>query len=137
MKTKVSRRAHFNAAHRLHIQQWSEQKNKDFFGICNSPNFHGHNYKLEVKVIGEIDPETGFVVELKWLNSIIQKEIIARFDHRNLNLDTKEFKNLNPTVENIAAVIYTILKQRLDKSLELQIKLYETEKNIVEYPYSL
>lgn len=137
MKAAVIRKASFNAAHRLHIPKWSDKKNSDFFGICNSPNFHGHNYDLEVKVIGAIDEETGIVVELKWLNKIIQKEVVKRFDHKNLNMDTKEFENLNPTVENIAVVIYNILRKRLDKSLDIKIKLYETNKNSVEYPYSV
>lgn len=137
MKAAVIRKSNFSSAHRLHNSRWSEDKNKAIFGICNSPNFHGHNYELEVKVIGEIDEETGFVVELKWLKEIIRKDILDRFDHKNLNLDTEEFKDLNPTVENIAVVIYNILRKRLDQSLDIKIKLHETSKNIVEYPYEL
>ncbi|GAB3365540.1 6-carboxytetrahydropterin synthase [Arachidicoccus ginsenosidivorans] len=133
-KVAVFRKAHFNAAHRLHVESWDEQHNNEVFGKCNNPHFHGHNYELIVKVTGPVDPVTGFVVDLKLLNDVIQAEIIQRFDHKNLNLDTQEFKNLIPTAENIAIVIYQILRQKLDLALELQIRLYETERNFVEFP---
>lgn len=134
MKTAVIRRAQFNAAHRLYNPKWSEERNNEVFGLCNNPNYHGHNYQLEVKVVGEIDPETGYVIDLKIVKDIIQNEIIERFDHRNLNLDTEEFKNLNPTAENIAIVIYNLIKTKLDSKYDLYIRLFETERNIVEYP---
>ena len=133
MKVKVARHAHFNAAHRLHNPNWGEEKNKAVFGKCNNPNYHGHNYKLIVEVTGEIDQETGYVIDLGILSQIIKTEIENRFDHKNLNLDTEEFKNLNPTAENIAVVIYNILRSKLDYKYELNIKLYETERNFVEY----
>lgn len=133
MKVKVSRHAHFNAAHRLHNPNWDDEKNKAVFGKCNNPNYHGHNYKLIVEVTGEIDQETGYVIDLGILSQIIKTEIENRFDHKNLNLDTEEFKNLNPTAENIAVVIYNILRSKLDYKYELNIKLYETERNFVEY----
>ena len=129
------RREHFNAAHRLHNKNWSIEKNKAVFGKCNNPNYHGHNYDLEVKVIGNIDPETGYVIDMKILSDIIKDKVLDRFDHKNLNLDTEEFRDLNPTAEHIAAVIYNLLKTELDINLELKIKLYETPRNYVEYPY--
>ena len=133
-KVAVYRKEHFNAAHRLHNPAWDEIKNDNVFGKCNNPNFHGHNYDLVVKVTGEPDAQTGYVIDLKMLSDIIGENILERFDHKNLNLDTKEFKDLNPTAENIAIVIYNILRQKIDKNLELQIRLYETERNFVEYP---
>lgn len=114
MKISVFRKAHFNAAHRLHVPHWTEEKNREVFGLCNSPHFHGHNYDLEVKVTGEIDQETGILIDLKILKDIITDQIEARFDHKNLNLDTEEFRDLNPTAENICAVIWRILRQYLD-----------------------
>ena len=134
-KTAIIRCEHFNAAHRLHNDNWSDEKNKKIFGKCNNPNFHGHNYDLEVKIIGISDPETGYVIDTKILSDLIKEKILDRFDHKNLNLDTDEFKNLNPTAENIALVIYNILKPELPSDLELKIKLYETARNYVEYPY--
>jgi 6-pyruvoyltetrahydropterin/6-carboxytetrahydropterin synthase len=134
MKVAVFRKAHFNAAHRLYHPEWSAEKNNEVFGLCNNPNFHGHNYNLEVKVVGEIDPETGYVIDLKLLKDIIYEEVELRFDHKNLNLDTLEFQNLNPTVENIAVVIYNLIRARLENKYDLQIRLYETERNYVEYP---
>jgi 6-pyruvoyltetrahydropterin/6-carboxytetrahydropterin synthase len=134
MKTAVIRRATFNAAHQLKNKSWSEQKNEEIFGLCANPNFHGHNYVLEVKVIGEIDVETGYVIDLKILNDTIESCIIEKFDHKNLNLDVAEFENLNPTAENIAMVIYNILRAEIDFKLDLKIKLFETQNNIVEYP---
>ena len=134
MKVSVFRKEHFNAAHRLNNPAWSEEKNQAVFGKCNNPSFHGHNYELFVELIGEIDPETGYVYDMKILSDLIKEEVLDRFDHKNLNLDTKEFKHLNPTAEHIAVVIYDLLRAKLDKDLELQIRLYETERNYVEYP---
>lgn len=133
MRVSVFRKAHFNAAHRLHNANWSEEKNKEIFGLCNNPSFHGHNYELEVKVTGDIDPETGYVMDTKILKSIIKTEIEDKFDHRNLNLDTVEFKTLNPTAENIVIVIWQLIKNKLPNHLDLGIRLYETERNFVEY----
>jgi 6-pyruvoyltetrahydropterin/6-carboxytetrahydropterin synthase len=133
MKISAFRKAHFNAAHRLNVPQWTDEKNKEFFGLCNNPNYHGHNYDLVVKVTGEVDPVSGYLIDLKILKEIIDEEVIERFDHRNLNLDTVEFKNLNPTAENIAGVIWNKIRLRLDKNLELTVTLYETERNYVEY----
>ncbi len=110
------------------------KKNDEVFGLCNNPNYHGHNYELHLKVTGDIDPETGYVIDLKVLNDVLQKEVVERFDHRNINLDIPEFKNLNPTAENIAKVIYDILKPKLDPQLKVQITLYETPRNYVIYP---
>jgi 6-pyruvoyltetrahydropterin/6-carboxytetrahydropterin synthase len=132
VKITVSRKAHFNAAHRLHNPEWDEQKNKDVFGLCNNPHFHGHNYSLIVSVRGEIDPETGYVIDMKVLKDLIKSQIEDRFDHKNLNIETEEFKELNPTAENIAAVIWKILRKDLDQKYDLKITLYETERNFVE-----
>jgi 6-pyruvoyltetrahydropterin/6-carboxytetrahydropterin synthase len=134
-KTAIIRCEHFNAAHRLHNNNWSDEKNKKIFGKCNNPHYHGHNYDLEVKIIGYCDPETGYVIDTKILSDLIEDKILKRFDHKNLNLDTEEFKNLNPTAENIARVIYDLLKPELKSDLELKIKLYETARNYVEYPF--
>jgi 6-pyruvoyltetrahydropterin/6-carboxytetrahydropterin synthase len=134
-KIAIVRCEHFNAAHRLHNKNWSDQKNKDVFGKCNNPNYHGHNYDLEVKVIGQCDPETGYVIDTKILSDLIKKHVLDRYDHKNLNLDTQEFKDVNPTAENIAISIYNLLKPKLASDLELKIKLYETPRNFVEYPY--
>ena len=133
MKVSVSRTAQFNAAHRLNNPKWNSEMNSEIFGKCNLPNYHGHNYVLIATVRGEIDPETGFVVDLKVLNDIIIDEVVAKFDHKNLNLDTAEFKNLNPTAENIAVVIWNLLRKRLNAELHLKVTLYETERNFVEY----
>lgn len=130
---KVCRRSTFNSAHRLFRPDWSDEKNEAVFDKCNNPNYHGHNYTLEVWVSGEIDAETGYLIDLKILKTIIQKEIINRFDHRNLNLDCPEFEQLNPTAENIAAVIYRLMRQAMDKKYELSITLWETENNIVYF----
>jgi len=134
-KIAIVRCEHFNAAHRLHNKNWSDQKNKDVFGKCNNPNYHGHNYDLEVKVIGDCDPESGYVIDTKILSDLIKKYVLDRYDHKNLNLDTQEFKDVNPTAENIAISIYNLLKPKLASDLELKIKLYETPRNFVEYPY--
>ena len=133
MPLSVTRKAYFNAAHRLNNPNWDEEKNKKVFGLCNLPNYHGHNYELDVRVTGEINPETGFVMDLKSLKKIIYETIETRFDHKNLNLDTIEFKNLNPTAENIAIVIWNLIKPKLKPSFELEITLYETERNFVTY----
>lgn len=132
-KVAVFRKEHFNAAHRLFNPSWDEERNNKIFGKCALPNYHGHNYELIVKVVGEPDINTGYVMDMKELSDIIQREIIERFDHRNLNLDTKEFKNLNPTAENIAVVIYELLRPHIDTKLDMQIRLYETPRNFVEY----
>lgn len=133
-KTAIFRKEHFNAAHRLFVPAWTDAQNLEQFGKCSNPHYHGHNYELVVKVTGTPDPLTGYVINLSTLSSIIQKHVLARFDHKNLNLDTKEFAHLNPTAENIVFVIYEILRKELDASLDLSVRLYETERNFVEYP---
>lgn len=133
-KVAVIRREHFNAAHRLYKQQWSNEQNMAAFGKCSLPNYHGHNYELEIKVVGAIDPVTGFVMDLKELSDLVTEKILERFDHKNLNLDTEEFRNLNPTAENIAVVIYELLRPHINASLDLYIRLFETPRNFVEYP---
>lgn len=133
-KVAVFRKEHFNSAHRLFCADWSDAENKRVFGACSNPNYHGHNYELVVQVIGYPDPVTGFVINTKDLSTIVQEEVISRFDHKNLNLDTDVFKNLNPSAENIAIVIYNLLRPRITESLELKIRLYETERNFVDYP---
>ncbi|MEY3432718.1 MAG: hypothetical protein RL131_654 [Bacteroidota bacterium] len=136
MGTRVSvfREEHFNAAHRLHNPAWDAQKNQEVFGKCNLPHYHGHNYELIVKVTGEIDPGTGYVMDMKVLSDIIQDEVLNRFDHKNLNEDVAEFKEMNPTAENIAVVIYNLLRPQINEQLDLQVRLYETPRNFVEYP---
>jgi len=134
MKVAVVRKVHFNAAHRLHNPNWDEEKNQSVFGKCNNEYYHGHNYDLHVTVIGELDPETGYVIDLKILRDIIKEHVLEKFDHKNLNLDTDEFKNLNPTAENITVVIWNILREKLENKFDLKIKLYETPRNYVEYP---
>ena len=132
MKVSVCRKAHFNAAHRLYNPKWDMDKNYAVFGKCNNPNFHGHNYTLEVWVKGKIDPDTGMVIDLKILKNLIKSEIEERFDHKNLNVDTKEFANLIPTAENICIVIWQILRKKIREDLDLKVRLYETERNVVE-----
>lgn len=132
MKITVTRRAHFNAAHRLHNPAWSDEKNREVFGLCNNPNYHGHNYELEVSVTGDIDPETGMVLDLAWLAQLIKTEVENRFDHKNLNLDVEEFSSMNPTAEHIALVIWRILRARLPDKFELHVRLYETPRNFVD-----
>ena len=134
MRVTVNRRAHFNAAHRLYRKDWSEAENNAVFGKCNNPNFHGHNYELIVSVTGEIDQETGYVIDMKLLKDIIKVEVEDAFDHKNLNLDVPEFTNLNPTAENIVIVIYNKIKPKLESNLDLAITLYETPRNFVTYP---
>ena len=134
MKVKVTRKEHFNAAHRLFNRDWSDETNTKVFGKCANPNYHGHNYELLVSLIGEPDERTGYVYDLKELSDIIRDHVIHKFDHRNLNLDIEYFADLNPTAENIAVVIYNILREKIDPKFELKITLYETERNFVEYP---
>ena len=133
-KVSVYRKEHFNAAHRLHNPNWDDATNREVFGKCNNPHYHGHNYELIVKVTGIPHPDTGYVMDMKVLSDIIQKEVVERFDHKNFNEDCKEFAHLNPTAENIAIVIYNLLKHKIDPALDLQVRLYETERNFVEYP---
>ena len=133
-KVAVFRKEHFNAAHRLFNPSWDDKKNDDVFGKCNNPNFHGHNYEVVVKLVGEPDPATGYVMDMKALSDLIRQHVLARFDHKNLNLDTEHFKNINPTAENICIAIYNILREKIDQRLYMQVRLYETERNFVEYP---
>lgn len=133
MRVTVNRKAHFNAAHRLYRKDWSDAQNEAIFGKCNNPNFHGHNYELIVSVTGEIDLETGYVIDMKLLKDIIKTEVEEAFDHKNLNIDVPEFANLNPTAENIVVVIYNKIKPKLDSNLDLAITLYETPRNFVTY----
>ncbi len=133
-KVAVFRKEHFNAAHKLYNDSWTEERNVEVFGPCSNKNFHGHNYELEIKVVGEIDPETGYVIDLKHLSDLIKLEVLDKFDHKNLNLDVSHFKMLNPTAENIVIVIYNILRKQLDEKFDLQVRLYETPRNFVEYP---
>ena len=134
MKVQVNRKAHFNAAHRLFNPKWSDQKNQEIFGLCNNPNFHGHNYNLVVSVTGKVDPETGYVIDMKILKDIIKAQVTSKLDHQNLNLDVPEFKELIPTAENIAFVCYNLIREVLPTDLELKITLFETERNWVVYP---
>jgi 6-pyruvoyltetrahydropterin/6-carboxytetrahydropterin synthase len=134
MKVKVTRKEHFNAAHRLFNREWSDEKNMAVFGKCANPNYHGHNYELLVSLTGEPDERTGYVYDLKELSDIIRENVIRKFDHRNLNLDTEYFRETNPTAENIAIAIWQILREKIESRFELKITLYETERNFVEYP---
>jgi 6-pyruvoyltetrahydropterin/6-carboxytetrahydropterin synthase len=133
MRVTVSRTAHFNAAHRLYRKDWSEEQNNAVFGKCNNHNFHGHNYELIVGVTGEIDPQTGYVIDIKILKDIIVDEVETPFDHKNLNLDVPEFANLNPTAENIAVVIWNRIRRRIDAAMDIEVVLYETPRNFVTY----
>ena len=133
-RVSVFRKEHFNAAHRLFNPDWDDFKNEKVFGKCALPNFHGHNYEIIVKVTGKPDKKTGYVIDMKVLSDLVHREVISRFDHKNLNLDTKEFKNLNPTAENIVIVIYDLLRKHIEKKNDLQVRLYETPRNFVEYP---
>ncbi len=134
MRISVIRKAHFNAAHRLYRPDWSDARNREVFGLCANSNYHGHNYELEVCVTGEVDPETGMVINLKELKEIIYEKIEKRFDHKNLNLDTEEFKELIPTSEHFCYIIWEILRKALPEHLDLHIRLYETPRNFFEYP---
>jgi 6-pyruvoyltetrahydropterin/6-carboxytetrahydropterin synthase len=133
-RVAVFRREHFNAAHRLYNSAWSDAENASVFGKCSLPHYHGHNYELEVKVTGTVDEKTGFVMDMKKLSDLVQETVLEKFDHKNLNLDTEEFKTRNPTAENIAIVIHDLLRPHIEPSLELMIRLYETPRNFVEYP---
>ena len=132
-RVAVFRTAHFNAAHRLHVSSWSEEENKAFFGLCNNAHYHGHNYDLEVKVEGEVDAVTGYLIDMKLIKQYIDEEVIERFDHKNLNLDTEEFRTLNPTAENIVWVIWQKLRARVPQEMNLSVRLYETPRNFVEF----
>jgi len=134
LKVAVYRKEHFNAAHRLNNPDWDEATNQRVFGKCNNPHFHGHNYELIIKIVGEVDPATGYVMDLKVLGDLTKQHVLNKFDHKNLNEDTEEFKNLNPSAENIAIVIYDLLRDKIDPKFYMQVRLYETERNFVEYP---
>jgi 6-pyruvoyltetrahydropterin/6-carboxytetrahydropterin synthase len=133
MRVSVFRKAHFNAAHRLHNPKWSDEKNKEVYGLCNNPNYHGHNYDLEVCVTGEVNPDTGYLLDTKWLSDLIKREVEARFDHKNLNLDTVEFRDLTPSTEHLAYVIWHILRPHIPSNIDLRLRLEETARNAVEY----
>ena len=133
MRVTLSRRAHFNAAHRLYRKDWTMEQNDAIFGKCNNPNFHGHNYELIVSVTGEIDQETGYVLDVKFLTDLIKEDIEKEFDHKNLNLDVPEFYDLNPTAENIVVVIWNKLRKKIKNELDLEVVLYETPRNFVTY----
>ena len=137
MKVKVSRKAHFNAAHRLYRPDWSFEKNDTIFGKCNNPNYHGHNYELIISVYGEIDEETGFVMDMKVLKDLIKSEVENYLDHKNLNIEVPEFKNLNPTAENISVVIWNKLRPHINEEHQLEVVLYETPRNFVTYSGNL
>ena len=132
-RVTVCRKVHFNAAHRLYHPDWTPEKNQEVFGLCSNENYHGHNYDLIVKLTGEPDPETGFVYDMKRLKDLVGRQVLHKFDHKNLNLDTEEFRHLNPTAENIAIVIWNILRKEIDETFDLKVVLYETERNFVEF----
>ena len=134
MKTAIYRKTHFNSAHRLNNPAFDDKTNDEIFGLCNNPNYHGHNYELIVRLAGEVNSQTGYVYDMKLLNELIKEEITERFDHKNLNLDTVEFKTLNPTAENIARIIYELLRKKIEPAFDLEITLYETPRNYVVYP---
>lgn len=134
MRVALFRKAHFNAAHRLHVAAWTEERNREVFGVCNNPNYHGHNYDLEVKLVGEVDPVTGMLINLKELSKIIKEDIEDRFDHKNLDLDCPEFSERSSTVENICYVIWSILENKLGSRYDITVRLYETARNYAEYP---
>ncbi|MEO9869601.1 6-pyruvoyl trahydropterin synthase family protein [Ekhidna sp.] len=133
-RVSINRKEHFNAAHRLYNPDWSDEKNESVFGKCNNPNWHGHNYEIIVTLTGEVDPDTGYVYDMKKLSDLVKEQVLNRFDHKNLNLDIKEFQNLIPTAENIVKVIYDLLRDKIEEKYEMKITLYETERNFVEYP---
>ena len=133
-KVAVYRREHFNAAHRLFNAAWNDEVNASVFGKCSNPNYHGHNYELEVKITGVPAADTGFVIDLKVLSDLVKENVLDKMDHKNLNLDVPEFKNLNPTVENICITIYELLRAKINSNLDLQIRVYETPRNFAEYP---
>lgn len=133
MRVKVSRQAHFNAAHRLYRKDWTDEQNQEIFGLCNNPNFHGHNYELIVSVTGEIDPDTGYVMDMKVLKDLIKAEVEEAFDHKNLNIEVPDFKDLIPTAENIAVVIYQKLRPHISAENDIEVVLYETPRNFVTF----
>ncbi len=133
-KVAIVRREHFNAAHRLYRKDWTDEQNTSTFGKCSLPNYHGHNYELEIKVVGEVDEATGYVMDIKKLSDLVNEVVLEKFDHRNLNVDVEEFKTLNPTAENISIVIYNLLRPHINKQHDLFIRLFETPRNYVEYP---
>ena len=133
MRVTVCRKEHFNAAHRLFRPDWDNKKNEEVFGLCNNPSFHGHNYEIIVKVTGEIDKETGYVIDIKDLKQYIKDEVLDRFDHKNLNIDVEDFKKLNPTAENIVVIIWDRLRKVISAGLDLSVTLFETPRNFVEY----
>lgn len=134
MKIAVYRKAHFNAAHRLYVKNWSDEKNEEVFGLCNNPHYHGHNYDLEVKVVGEVDPVTGYMIDMKYLKDVIKSKVEDKLDHKNLNLEVEEFFDKNPTCENITYLIWEIISKELGDKYEVTIRLYETPRNYCEYP---
>lgn len=134
MRVSIFRKTHFNAAHRLHNPNWTEDKNKEIYGKCNNYNYHGHNYELEVRLTGEVDPETGYLMDLKVLSDLIKDHVEERFDHKNLNLDCEEFTDMPPSTENFSFVIYNIMRKVIDPTMDIKIRLYETPRNYVEYP---
>lgn len=134
MKMSVYRKAHFNAAHRIHNPNWTDEKNKEVFGPCSNPNYHGHNYDLTVKVTGEIDPETGYVIDLKIIKKLIEEHVVEKYDHKNLNVEVPDFETLIPTAEHICYMIWKNLRAELPDRFELKVRLYETPRNFVEYP---
>jgi len=133
-RVTVNRKEHFNAAHRLYNPEWTDEKNEAVFGKCNNPNWHGHNYEVIVSLTGEPDPDTGYVYDMKKLSTLVKDKVLNRFDHKNLNMDVEEFKEMNPTAENIVKVIYDLLRPNVEDAYEMKITLYETERNYVEYP---
>ncbi|MBK6978051.1 MAG: 6-carboxytetrahydropterin synthase [Cytophagaceae bacterium] len=133
-RVSVFRREHFNAAHKIYNPEWSDEKNLEVFGKCSYANYHGHNYEMEVKLTGEINPKTGYVFDLKVLSELLKAEIVELFDHKNLNLDIPVFKELIPTAENICVVIYEILREKIDQKFDIRVRLFETGRNYVEYP---
>ena len=134
MKIAVYRKAHFNAAHRLYVKNWSDEKNEEVFGLCNNPNYHGHNYDLEVKVVGEVNPVTGYMIDMKYLKDVIKTKVEDKLDHKNLNLEVEEFFDKNPTCENITYLIWEIISKELGDAYDVTIRLYETPSNYCEYP---
>ena len=133
MKIAVYRKAHFNAAHRLYVKNWSDEKNEEVFGLCNNPNYHGHNYDLEVKVVGEVNPVTGYMIDMKYLKDVIKTKVEDKLDHKNLNLEVEEFFDKNPTCENITYLIWEIISKELGDAYDGTIRLYETPRNYCEY----
>lgn len=133
MKVTVCRKVHFNAAHRIYNPQWDDRRNEEVFGLCSLPHFHGHNYDLIVKLTGEVNPETGYVFDMKTLKEILEEHVISRYDHKNLNLDVEDFIHTIPSAENIAVAIWNILREKISRVYDIQVVLYETERNFVEY----